>query len=59
MNNSLLDPKNYTLVDNGFGVVFKPDFLEQYKNKDCIEMVYVTENDREGGIRIINISNFQ
>ncbi len=59
MYNSLLDPSNYTLVDGGFGIVFKPDFLEQWKDLEAIEMVYVTENDREGGIRIINISNFQ
>lgn len=59
MNNSLLDPENYTLVDGGFGIVFKPDFLNKYKDLEAIELVYVTENDREGGIRIINISNFQ
>ena len=59
MNNRVLDPESYTLVDGGFGIVFKPDFLENYKDLECIEMIYVTENDREGGIRIINISNFQ
>ena len=59
MNNSTLAPENYTLVDGGFGIVFKPGFLEKYKDLECIEMIYVTENDREGGIRIINISNFQ
>ena len=59
MNNMVLDPESYTLVDGGFGIVFKPDFLENYKDLECIEMIYVTENDREGGIRIINISNFQ
>lgn len=59
MYNSMLDPENYTLVDGGFGIVFKPDFLEQWKDLEAIELIYVTENDREGGIRIINISNFQ
>ena len=58
MNNSTLDPQNYTLVDGGYGIIFKPDFLEQWKNLESFEMIYVTENDREGGIRIINISNF-
>ena len=59
MYNSLLDPENYTLVDGGYGIVFKPDFLEKWKDSEAIELIYVTENDREGGIRIINISNFQ
>lgn len=59
MYNNMLDPKNYTLVDGGYGIVFKPDFLEQWKDLEAIELIYVTENDREGGIRIINISNFQ
>lgn len=57
-NNAVLNAEEYQLVDDGFGVVLHPDFLEQYEEQDRLELLIKTANGKWVRCRVIYLKHF-
>lgn len=58
MGKMIIPPDSYQLVDDGFGVVFSPEFLDQYNYLERLELIIQTANGKQVQVSIINISLF-
>ncbi len=58
MGDEIVSTTDYELVDGGFGIVFHPDFLSRYEDKESLEMVVTMENGKQARIRIIYLKHF-
>jgi len=53
-----LDISDYQLVEDGYGVVIYPEFLEQYEDSEFIRLTITTENGRYIYCRVIFLQKF-
>ena len=54
----LLKEEDDQLTEDGFGVVFHPQLLNQYADLESIELVFTMENGKRVMCRIINLTHF-
>lgn len=58
IGDEIVSATDYELVDDGFGIVFHPDFLSRYEDKESLEMIVTMENGKQAQIRIIYLKHF-
>ncbi len=58
INSIVLDESCYELIDDGYGILFHPDFLEQYTDRGTYILIITMQNGKEIGVRIINTSHY-
>lgn len=59
VGNRVLGPDEYTLVNDGFGVVFSPEFLKQYEALEKLDIILTMQNGKQAMCRVIYLHHFE
>ncbi len=59
VGNKVLGSDEYTLVNDGFGVVFSPEFLKQYEALEKLDIILTMQNGKQAMCRVIYLHHFE